>query len=376
MEGKKEKKEKDPAKKEVKKIAKKAVKKAMKGAYPSLQHAAVGESAYLKTILDPVNVVGVKIPDEVTTPSYTVQTLTKFILTTNSGAGGNIGAGFWRIVGSTLGATGYATLAASATAQQYGPAVAVASPWAIQFVSQCASYRLVSAKATMTYLGAPNNVSGRFLLAFVSPYSLLATTAGNVALSGVGAGQNLLQNDKLVDVPASKLYAEARYVPLDPLAASYETSGSNAFNTQRAGAATYGQFIGILDGAPTGQSIEVNIWENYECIPQTSLVNLVEPTPSLSDPMEMAAAANVLSSVPTIPTMQSLPDMLNGSAQAAPTGVMSALSLGNSASSTKAPQVTESSEAGFTEKLLSGAGSLIDAGRKALPLVTSIAAML
>ena len=371
MDKKVEKKMEKVEKKAVKKATKKAVKEAVKGKYSSVSHMAVRESPYLKTILDPVNEVGVKIPDEITTPSFTVQVLTKFVLTSNTGAGGNTGAGFWRILGSSTLANGYAVLPASATAAQYGPASGVNSPWATQFGSQCASYRLVSAKCTMTYLGSPNNASGRFLLAFVSPYNLLTSVAGNVALSGAGAGQNLLQCDKLVDVPASKLYAECRYVPLDPIARSYETQGSAAYSSLRgSGQTTYGQFIGVLDGCPVSQNIEVNIWENYECVPQTNLVNLVQPTPSLSDPIEMAAAANVLASVPTVPTMQSLNDVIGGTAQTAPTG------LGNSATATKAPSMTEREEAPFMDKVMKGASSLIEQGKKAVPLITEIAAML
>jgi len=250
-------------KKAVKKAAKKAVKKDVKqGKYSSVSHMAIRESAYLRTILDAVNNVGVKIPDEVTTPSFTVQVLTKFVVTSNTGAGGNTGCGFWRILGGSSAAVGQSTLAASATANQYA-ATGLVNPWATQFNTQCASMRLVSAKCTMTYLGSPNNASGRFLIAFISPYNLMSTVSGNVALSGVGAGQNLLANDKLVDVPASKLYAECRYVPLDPIARSYETSGSTAYGTLRgSGNLTYGQFIGILDGCPVSQNVEVNIWEN------------------------------------------------------------------------------------------------------------------
>jgi len=68
--------------------------------------------------------------------------------------------------------------------------------------------------------------------------------------------------------------------------------------------------------------------------------------------------------------MQTLNDVLGGTAQSAPA------SLGNSASATKAPSVTESSESPFMDKVMKGAGSLIDAGKKAVPLITEIAAML
>jgi len=363
-------------KKEIKNVAKKAAKKQAKKKikkYASLNHCAVGESAYLKTILDPVNYPGVKIPDEITVPTFVVQVLTKFIVTTATGTGGNTGAGFYRTLGSTTtgAGSGYATLAPSATAQQYTP-TGSSTPWSTTLVAQAAACRLVSAKATMSYLGSPNNAQGRVLMGFIPPMAPLQsqTSAGTfsaVALSGVGVGQNLLQLPNLVDVPAAKLYGEVRYLPSDDISRVYEVSGSLAVGTQRpSNHVTYGAFVGIMDGAVVSQSIEVNIWENYEVQPITSLVNIVQPTPSLSDPMEMAVASNVASSVPGLTGMQTLRDQQAGTSQQVITG--------NKATGTMA--VHSAAGPSFIDKVFGGLNMAIDTGMKALPLASAVAAML
>jgi len=334
-------------------------------------------SSYLRTILDPVNYPGVKIPDEVTAPSYTVQVLTKFLVGTNvgtSGAAGNTGAGFIRTLGNTSAANvAFATLVPGTVLNTYVP-TASTSGWAAAFIAQCTSSRLVSAKATMTYLGAPNNASGRFILAFCPPND------PSPPQTSAGVFQNqvtttVAQKPFAVDVPASKMLAEVRYVPSDDISRSYEFSSSMAISTLRGPStqnnATYGSFVGIVDGTPISQAIEVNIWENYECIALSNLVNLVQPTASLSDPLEMAVVSNVISSNPTIPMSQNLSDSMAGTAQQ--TTVKGSLT-------TSATQggvtLHKREEPSFMDKILGFADKAIDIGKKALPVAAGIAALL
>jgi hypothetical protein len=370
-------------KKEVKKVAKKMAKRhaakveSKRNQGQSVPHGpALAQSSYLRTILDAVNNPGVKIPDDVTTPSYTFQTLTKFIISSTTGAGGNTGAGFYRTLGNTrtVASTGYATLAPGATPAVYG-ATGVTSPWAAQLATQTQSTRLVSAKATMTYLGTPLSASGRFLLAFLPPgrNNSYQSAAGAFLSAGL---VTLVALPNLADVPAAKAYAEARYVPLDPVSRSYEVSDSLAIGTLRSDPAytllaTYGAFLGIIDGCAAGVDIEVNIWENYEAIPQSSLVNLVQPTPSLSDPIEMAVVSNVVSSAPSIPILQSSKQSL-GVAQAAPIGTDT-----TSAEPVKSGhKITKSDDVPFMDKMFGWAGKGIDLAIKAAPVVAGIAALL
>jgi hypothetical protein len=67
-----------------------------------LSRRLLGESDYLKTIMDPLNVIGVQVPDDVTLPSLTTQTLQRLQVTTTSD--GVAGCSF--LVGSLYGAGG------------------------------------------------------------------------------------------------------------------------------------------------------------------------------------------------------------------------------------------------------------------------------
>jgi len=361
-------------KKKLDKSEKKAVKKAVKKQVKKLSgkhSAALSYSAYVRTILDAVNNPGVKIPDEITTPSYTVQVLTKFLLTTAAGTAPNtqVGAGFGRILGKTITSAGYSVYQPNNVASQYA-GTSVANPWAASLASQARSVRLVSAKATMQYLGAPNNASGRFLLSFVPPNDPLLSGNAATGIESAAITPTILAQEPLVaDVPASKLYAECRYLPTDPISRSYELINSTAVGTNRNPASallcTYGGFWGMVDGAPAGQSVEVNIWENYEVVPLNNLVNLAEPTPSHSDPLELAAASNLISDVPQMAVLQG-PDQARGTAQAA-----------NGLNATTAvKQVEENDEPSFMDKMFSGLNMAVDVGKKALPIASAVAALL
>jgi hypothetical protein len=170
--------------------------------------------------------------------------------------------------------------------------------------------------------------------------------------------------------------AEVRYVPSDDISRSYEFSSSLAIATLRGPStqnnATYGTFVGLIDGAPISQTIEINIWENYECIALNNIVNLVQPTASLSDPLEMAVVSNIVSSNPTIPMSQKLSDSMAGTAQNADPipGSLTTSAVGGGISLHKREEPT------FMDKVLGFADKAIDIGKKSLPLVAGIAALL
>jgi hypothetical protein len=252
----------------------------------------------------------------------------------------------------------------------------VVASWGTQLQAQANQTRLVSAKATITYLGSPNNAQGRFLLAFIPPNNQPGGLQNAVGVFTATIPTGLIVTSTfLADVPAAQLYAEARYVPIDPIALSYENTATYAIGSVRAAPSpsflpTYGTFVGVVDGAVAGQSIEVNIWENYECVATSNLVNLVQPTPSLSDPIEMAVASNVISMTPMLPILQGTKDAQAKTAQA-----VSTMPAGTQTTSTAAR--TESKEGpSFMDKVFSGIGQTIDLGMKALPLVDAIGAML
>jgi len=350
-------------KKAVKKAAKKAVKKQMKK-HAGRHAAAANSSNYLATIMDPVNCPGVKIPDDVTTPSFTVQTLTKVVVSANAGAGGNTGCGFVANLGSTgAGGNNSATLQAGAVANQYVP-TGFSPAWQAGFVNQSAAQRLVSAKLTASYLSSPLNATGRMLGGFCPP--------GNTALGQANVNQsltNLIQNlPALVDLPASKGYMECRYIPMDPIARSYEVSGSSAVAGLRgpasANLATYG-FIGVIvDGVPAGAQVEFNLWQNWEVLAASNINNLAQPTCSHSDPIEMASVGNLLSSAPTASALQNPAEAITGTA--------TTTAGGNAA--TRVTQAPEDEP--FMDRMLRGAGQMVDYAQRAAPIVSSLLALI
>jgi hypothetical protein len=322
---------KNPEKKAMKKVAKKAAKKQLKKlSRGQMVHgpAMVG-SDYMHTLMDAINFPGVKIPDAVTTPSFTIQCLNRFTVSTTLGTGGNTGAGAYRTLGSTYatGTLGYATLAPSATANVYTP-TGVTLPW-LADVALAQSLRLVSAKMIVKYLASPNNATGRLLLAFLPPgianYQQDAASGG--AFVSINVSTQLLTTPNLVDIPAAKGYGEVRYVPIDPIALAYENQGSLAININRPRPLTavylptYGAFCVIADGLPVSAQLEVEIWENYECLSQANLVNLVQPTASKSDPIELAAVTNLLADAPTLSATQDPAAALVGNPFVSPGGV-------------------------------------------------------
>jgi len=305
---------KSPEKKALKKAAKKAVKKQVRkqhklSAVGQMHVPAMVASDYMHTLLDAINFPGVKIPDAVTTPSFTIQCLNRFTVSTNLGTGGNTGAGAYRTLGSTSsgGTAGYATLAAGTTANSYTP-TGLAVPW-LSDVALAQSLRLVSAKMIVKYLASPNNATGRLLCAFLPPGIANYQAVGG-GFTSINVSTQLLVAPNLVDIPAAKGYAEVRYVPIDPIALAYENQGSLAINVNRpsfmSGSTmpTYGAFCFIADGLPVSAQLECEIWENYECLAQTNLVNLVQPTASKSDPIELAAVTNLLADAPTLSATQ------------------------------------------------------------------------
>lgn len=331
--------------------------------------------------MDPVNSPGVKIPDEITLPSFMIQVLTKFLISSTIGTGGNNGCGFFRTLGCS-GVNSYSLLTAGATNGIWSQSAQTAA-WQNTLASQLAAYRLVSAKATMSNLGSPNTIQGRHLLAFVAPNQSLVTvnsstwpqTAAGTFTSTVNENV-LVQLPGLADVPASKVYVEARYLPTDDISRSYETQGSTSVGTLRGplGLAlpTYGGFCGIWDGATasTGQIVEVNIWENWECIPQSNIVSIAQPTTSLSDPIEMAVASNAISSMPTIAACQSLKDVQGGSAMVSATG-------GTMTTSVSSHRVVEEDRSpSLMDRIIGGVNTAVKVGKAVAPVAESLLALL
>jgi hypothetical protein len=344
---------------------------------PVSAHAyALAHSEYLQTLSSPATVVGVRIPDDITVPSATTQTISRSVQTTNTASlGGATGTGVVAVLGSSANATGgtgiilFPILPNPAGADYVTGAGSTANfPWAASFAAAYSMGRPVSGLLTVSYNGSMNNATGRLILGFLAPNVLEAL----ISTAGVGVtATSLLATQGFIEVPLPKsMYGETRFVPLDDIARAYIQSNRQAAagqtGNQRNNAMQYGALVALVDGAPALQSIEFTFYENWEVIPQNNNLSIVQVAPSLSDPIEMAAASNAVSSLPTFPVVQSPKDAAIQSPFAS-TGF-------SSSSSFKMTQKEPSMS--FMEKIMNGVKVGAGAFAKAAPIIGEIAALL
>jgi hypothetical protein len=328
----------------------------------SMSRMALSMSKYLNSILDPVNEPGAKVPDEITAPSFTTQLIVKFVQNCIAGTGpntGTIGTGVACTVGSVGPTYGnMVLLAPNAVLGQYVSS-AQTGTWSGggQLVSACSMLRPVSAAIYVQALGSYNNDQGRMLIAYLPP----GDPNGNVLTPATPFTATSLANATyVVDIPLIKVAGRCIWLPLDDIARSYIPPGGTGFTNARGNSNTsqYGSLVALVDGAVAATSIEFQLVFNYECIPQSNQLGIVQATVSHSDPLELAAASNFIAGNPTIAQHQ--PSSLQL------TGVPQSGSI----------KTTSGEHPSFAEMLLSGARAVGGAVKKYGPIVGEIAGML
>jgi len=280
---------------------------------------ALMHSRYLNSVLDPWNVLGSKIPDEITTPSFPMNAATKITRTVAAG-GGTTGVGLAYIVGSTASVNGnkYLTLASTGVTDTYQTTTNGGATWTpgAQLVNIAQSARPVSAGLFINVQGATNNNQGRIIVGFLPPFDPLI---GALSVNGQNVTATQLDNTAYsTSFPVSKVVGRSIYLPLDDIARSYLVSGSSSVGSQSlrgAGTAQYGVLFALVDGgsAASPPQVEFIISENFECVPINSQVNIAQPEVSSSDPIEMALASNFIAARPTIAAYQPLKSSVTGS---------------------------------------------------------------
>lgn len=272
-------------------------------------------SPYYLSLMAPWKVQGVKIPDEITCPSFTLQreervALQQVIDSTSVDVTGiavvlggyNTSKDYYVITGSSAGAL---TWTPSNGATQ-STLVAVAS-----------ALRVVSAGLTITSEATDNNDAGRFICAFIPGGSNAITfSTGSSQWTIPTTIASLLNLPYVTTVPVSKGFAEVKYIPSDPQALAYVPP---SIVPQRSPGATpvYGILIIAADGLTKGAGIsfEATIFENAEALPAKSNTSLTDVEASFSDPIELAMVNNTLATQPEFPVTQSVDDTLAGSAE-------------------------------------------------------------
>jgi hypothetical protein len=234
--------------------------------------------------------------------------------------------------------------------------------------------RPVSAELNVNIYGSPNNITGRLLIGYAPPGAGNQTGgsgANEAALftaSATWSAALLLQTFTVAEIPAAKLFARSRYLPTDPLSRQYlQTGFQMTVNNRGSGCGSqYGTLFCIWDGAPVGQSVEFICVQNWEAIPSSSTLNMMMPTVFKSDPIELAAATNIVAAAPTLSVMQSPGTTIAGTPFVAQKAV---------AHRVTAP-ADESVGSSFMDRALGFGDQLIAFGKRAAPIVGKVAPLI
>jgi len=261
----------------------------------------MSQSGWLNSLADPFNQVGAKIPDLVSWPSSTCQTIQRVQVSANAGGVAGICVrvgGFNTSAAVAADASIWVTNSASTAAAPVWTNTPIASSSALD--TSYEKVRVVSAGVAAIYTGSTQLDSGRmFCTAFPGDLGSLATpNAFNDAT---------INNSPLCRlIPVKKGYAQVLYVPEDLQALSYYTPG----NPSTAGSLPYKGYrqlnwiLILADGMSAGQMITFVICHNLECIPLTSTQNILQPTPARVDLLEMDVANRVIAENPFFATNQ------------------------------------------------------------------------
>jgi len=328
--------------KELKKIEKKQAKKVAKEAgYMSASH-------YFQSLADPFNNHGEKIPDDITYPSSTFTIVDRRVLTLNSSGFGAIcygnAGGAGAVIYGGLIPTNQITVAAEnednnrtpkksgfvepkpsatvvdhivgtqtpagsgASATNVFPTVASGGQTPFSFAEWLTAVgvptlyskaRLVSGGVSIDYLGTALGAKGRITIASV-PRRTLREEMQNGALL-LTQIQNLV-GAKIIAV--NKLQGgSVVYHPLDGLDFVYTDQDTNydvtSITNHDVDCSLGGEIYIVIDGAEASATCQITGCFNYEAIPKKGTLNLVQPTYSRSDPVELSMSMNAIEKVPT-----------------------------------------------------------------------------
>lgn len=272
------------AKKKAKKVVKKELGRALGSGPAGLAAFHAARSAWLNSIMDPFSHFGAKIPDSVTSPSFPLHCVQRFqnAIYTN----GVSGAAY--IVGGSAGSL-YTVSGGTATALTW--ASGAAPTYMTNLAPFSDTVRTVSCGLAVSFQGSPLNASGR-IITFWNP--------GITGLSGFPYvnPSTVLAFSNARSIPLSKGYSQVINLPQDSRTLFYQVP----LYTVAAGSPAKGFLYIAIDGAPVGSIVEFTLVENFEVIPNTSSLNLVQPTASSSDPFDFSLTSNFVADHPDLAT--------------------------------------------------------------------------
>jgi hypothetical protein len=384
-------------KKAEKKIEKKLVKNM--GKRVDTEKGLMAHSHYFQTLADPFNVHGEKIPDNICYPSSTFSITDRRVLTLTSNGGGAVIYGSAANTGNAVGSlvptrwinnsvfsgdnqfcvgfqtTGTGTFSGTnILPSAVGEGLVFSFPnWnnsALQVPGIYSKARLVSAGFSIEYLGTALNAKGRMTIAAVPRVTLREKmTLGAITLLDV---QNLV-GAKII--PINKLIGgTCVYHPLDSMSMTYTDLDSKEDNSTNVDFDSYSNCLGseiymIIDGAEANATCQITSIFNYEGIPRLNTLNIVQPTFSRDDPIELSMAKNAINKVPTtFPGTDAVRPLMEGKAQVQPSAAPTSSTLHPTEE-----QREEGEEESFMTKVLDGAEDMLSNAPgiigKAAPLV-------
>lgn len=401
-----------------KKVTKEKVKKLISksvGNPDRLRSHLLNQSGWLSSLMDPLNQVGARIPDDVTQPSLTAHCLMRLQVPI---VGDGL-AGCSVLVGSLNATVGGApTLVDVCTTNAYTPAPlnlpqgkagpvvsgscpqskttgtgkgalpgaapdllwaawdagAGAKPYASGLRATASQGRVVSAGLYAFYEGTPLTMAGRVVKHAFSRIEAQTGSSGQQPPTEVNGPTTpppptvsaMLNSRVASDRPlqACKGQDAIKYLPTD--------GGDRLYFNINAVDGSYlachnGRLTIVVDGAAVAAGGVVEFWyvENWEILPLTQNISYVTPEPSLHDPIEMSLVTNAISEHPFL--------------QLSPMKVTQGQRAGKIETMKNGPislPAAEKPQGGIIDTILSAVERAIPIGEKLLPLAGGLAALL
>jgi len=243
--------------------------------------------AYLATLVDPWGVQGVRIPDEITTPTATCSFRKRLTINAiQDGTTGNYGTALAFVptvraaycqTTSYTSSTGTFNLGGAADFDNYST-----------FLTVCRQYRVVSAGLAVYSTNAMAQNQGRNLCAYYA-----GNDRATYPFSAAVNSPELLLAENSEDSPINQqMVCSVTWVPSDNSNYQYHTPTSSRLSVGTTDYYYPGCIIWAADGVSASASFEVCLTLNVEYIPDTNAISFVQYLPSRYDVKAMERALN------------------------------------------------------------------------------------
>jgi len=286
-------------------VVPKVVRSVQDGVGPDFMKIHSRESDYFKTLKDPFNYNGAKIPDNCTYPSSTFTTTTRMTLTAFTGDDGKVYAGIGAIglqpnacvftltscspdglftwTGADLGGSGLGNLPGWVAIQQNFQRLRPVS----------AGLCVMSSNSSLTDQGSmlTSNVPSNTRMDGDGYYN---PTLPGEPWAGLDSFKNAFGS---VTVPVNQKGLCTCYRPTDPACFEYVDFGYTEVDADDI-YLNYGNLAILITGCAANSTFEVVLQINYEAIPKLAATGMINVSPSRADPIDLAMSLNKAATLP------------------------------------------------------------------------------